>query len=83
MGVSQLTGTCSNVTSNSFSFSFLPMISSGSGGVLIVLPRKSSSHVFVKLTFVQLFHDHSIKDRTFVPNLSKPTFASFDRLTVM
>ena len=51
--LSQLTGTCSKVTPNSFSFSFLPIISSGSGGVLVVLPRKSSSHIFVKLTFMQ------------------------------
>ena len=59
------------------------MISSGSGGVLVVLPRKSSSHVFVKLTFMQLFSDHSIKDRTSVSEPSKPTFASSGKLTVM
>ena len=58
------------------------MISSGSGGVLVVFPRKSSSHVFVKLIFMQLFSDHSIKDRTSVSDSSKPTFASIGKLTV-
>ena len=59
------------------------MISSGSGGVLVVFPRKSRSHVFVKLTFMQLFSDHSIKDSTSVSDSSKPTFASIGKLTVM
>ena len=59
------------------------MISSGSGGVLVVFPHKSSSHVFVELTFMQLFSDHSIKDRTSVSDSSKPTFASIGKLTVM
>ena len=59
------------------------MISSGSGGVLVVFPRKSSSHVFVKLTFMHLFSDHSIKDKTSVSDSSKPTFASIGKLTVM
>ena len=59
------------------------MISSGSGGVLVVLSRKSSSHVFVKLTLMQLILDHSIKDRTSVSDSSKPTFASIGKLTVM
>ena len=81
--MSQLTGTCSKVMPNSFSFSFLPMILSGSGGVLVVFPHKSSSDVFVKLTFMQLFSDNSIKDRTSVSDSSKPTFNSIGKLTVM
>ena len=59
------------------------MISSGSGGVLVVLPRKSSSLVSVKLTFMQLISDHSRKDRTSVSDSSKPTLASIGKLTVM
>ena len=58
------------------------MISSGSGGVLVVLPRKSNSYVFVRLTFMQLSSDHSMKDRTLVSDSSKPTFASIGKLTV-
>ena len=81
--VSQLTGTCSKVKPNSFSFYFLPMISSGSGGVLVVLPRKSSSLVSVKLNFMQLISDHSRKDRTSVSDSSKPTLASIGKLTVI
>ena len=49
------------------------MIPSGSGDVLL----------FVKLTFMRLFSDHSIKDRTSVSDSSKPTFASIGKLTVM
>ena len=59
------------------------MISSGPGDVPVVFPCKSSSHVFVKLTFIQLFSDHSVKDRTSVSDSSKPTFASIGKLTVM
>ena len=59
------------------------MVSSDSGGVLVVFPRKSSSHVFVKLTFMQLFSDHSIKDRTSVSDSSKPTFALIGKVTVV
>ena len=59
------------------------MISSGPGGVPVVFPCKSSSHVFVKLTFIQLFSDHSVKDKTSVSDSSKPTFASISKLTVM
>ena len=59
------------------------MISIGSGGVLVVFPRKRSSHVFVKLTFMQLFSDYSLKDRTSVSDSSKPAFASISKLAVM
>ena len=69
------TGTCSTVTLNSSSFSFLPMISSASGGVLVVVSRKSSFHVSVKLTFMQY--------KTSVSDSSKTTFASIGKLTVL
>ena len=59
------------------------MISTGSGGVLVVIPRNRSSHVFVKLAFMQLFSDHSIKDKTSASDSTKPTFASIGKLTVM
>ena len=59
------------------------MFSSGSGGVLVVFPCKRSSYVFVKLTFIRLFSDHSIKDITSISDSSKPITASIGKLIVI